>query len=186
MRLAVLLHCARWGLLAGLVACSASADKADLFPLGAGHRWDYTLSLRYEADDQPATQEPLRVSSTGSDRFQAQTAWVRKSHTGMAYWLRSDASGVYRVASQGPLDPEPLPDEPVRYVLRQPFVVGTTWDARTVPYVLRRRNEFPSELRHLKSYQSIPMHYRIAALAQAVQVPAGRFQNCLRVDGVAE
>jgi hypothetical protein len=62
--------------------------------------------------------------------------------------------------------------------------VGTAWRATTLPYVLARKNEVPHALRHV--VKPIPMDYRIAALGETVQTPAGRFDGCVRVDGRAE
>ena len=71
-------------------------------------------------------------------------------------------------------------------MLRAPYQVGTTWTAPTTPYVLQRTNEAPRELRHLLRYKAIPMTYRIEAIDQELQTPAGDFKGCVRVLGVAD
>ena len=38
------------------------------------------------------------------------------------------------------MEVDPKGDIPPRYVLRQPYVVGTQWEASTVAYILQRRN----------------------------------------------
>ena len=98
--------------------------------------------------------------------------------------MRSDATGIYRIASRNPLEREPQLDAPRRYVLQKPYAVGTEWEAPTTAYVLARKNEVPREVRYV--HKSFPMHYRIEALAEKVQTPAGKFEGCLRVAGRAE
>ena len=108
----------------------------------------------------------------------------RHSDNGVDYWLRSDDSGIYRVASKNPLENDPKADNPPRYVLRKPFAVGTQWEASTVAYILQRRNEVPKEIRYTQ--KPVMMSYRIDALAQKVETDAGKFEGCIRVAGEAK
>jgi hypothetical protein len=75
-------------------------------------------------------------------------------------------------------------DPAPRYVLRQPIAVGTQWQAPTTAYLLRRRQEFPPEIRH--THPPVPMAYTIEALGQGVDTPAGHFDGCVRVEGRAQ
>ena len=68
-------------------------------------------------------------------------------------------------------------------MLKQPLSVGTSWQADTAPYLLERAQQFPPEIRH--SHPAVPMVYRIEATDEAVDTGAGRFEHCLRVQGVA-
>ena len=178
---------------AGALACVAvlaagcgPAAQEPLFPLEEGRRWQYALAIAYDDGAADMVSERLEWRARGAADFGGAPAFKRTSDSGMAYWLRSDATGVYRIAAQGPLDPAPRPDAAARYVLKKPFAVGTEWQADTTAYVLRRRNEFPPELRHLARYRSLPIKYRIAQLDAQVETPAGRFERCLRVDGTGE
>ncbi len=101
----------------------------------------------------------------------------------MDYWLRSDDTGIYRVASKSDLDAEPKPDAQRRYVLKTPLAAGSTWQATTTAYLLKRRNEFPREIKH--THPSITMNYTIEAAGEKVQTRAGAWGNCLRVKGTA-
>lgn len=157
------------------------AEPTSLFPLAAGHRWVY--SVRSEFAGQPPERETLTLEATGRDDLDDLATWRRRSTSGVDYWLRSDASGIYRVASKSDLDAEPLRDAQRRYVLKAPIAVGTQWQASTVPYLLRRRQEFPRELRH--SHKALVMTYVIEALGQRLETPAGAFEACVRVRGVA-
>lgn len=174
-------------LLAGLAMAGCDAPRGDaLFPLAKGHRWHYRVTTAYEDPELQPQEERLTLESQGAESIGGATAWRRLSATGMAYWLRSDDTGIFRVASRGPLDAAPRLDSPVRYVLKAPYVAGTTWEATTTPYVLQRRNEFPHELRHLARYRTLDMKYRIEQVDQAVRTPAGSFSGCVVVHGVAE
>lgn len=166
-----------------LASCAPAPSEDQLFPLAEGRRWTYLVSTAI--DDQEAPQrETLRLSNRGAARIDGAVAWRRRSDEGIEYWLRSDATGIYRIASRNPLDREAVPDPLRRYVLRKPYAVGTEWEAPTVAFVFAHKNEVPRTLRH--SYKPFPMTYRIDAIDDKVQTPAGQFDGCLRVSGRAE
>ena len=166
---------------ASLGGCSAPPAEHSLFPLEAGHRWTY--GVRSEFENQLVEVDTLTLSTLGSQSLDGRSAWRRRSDSGVDYWLRSDASGIYRVASKSDLDAEPKLDPQPRYVLKMPLALGTRWQAGTTPYLLRRRQEFPRELRH--AHPDVPMTYTIDALAQPVDTAAAHFDGCVRVRGEA-
>ena len=164
----------------GLAACGAPRDDS-LFPLAKGHRWTYDITTEWE--NNLVEHEPRVLETLGDETLESGRAWRRRSDSGVDYWLRSDAGGIYRVASKSELDEAPLPDKEPRYVLKAPFTVGTSWRSTTTAYLLQRRQEFPREIRH--SHPAVPMNYTIEALGEPVATRAGRFENCLRVRGIA-
>ncbi len=128
--------------------------------------------------------EPRIITTEGEDQLPAGgSAWRRRSADGVDWWLRVDDGGVYRVATKSDLDDEPRADAQRRYVLKAPIAVGTAWQATTTAYLLRRRQEFPPEIRH--SHPAVVMTYTIEALDDKVSVQAGAFERCVRVGGSA-
>jgi hypothetical protein len=167
-----------------LTACERAPAPDALFPLAAGHEWTYRVTTRLGED--ASDRETLTLRSLGEEVVPALgdiSAWHRRSDSGLDYWLKSDATGIYRIASKSDLDPEPKPDKPHRYVLKAPYVIGTQWQAPTTAYLLMRRNEFPRELRH--THPSIPMAYVIDSVNESLDTPAGHFDRCVRVKGTA-
>jgi hypothetical protein len=168
-------------LAALLAACPATPPGQSPFPLEAGRRWVY--DIKTEWDNHTVEHETRVLRTLGEEALEDGRAFRRRSDSGVDYWLRADASGIYRVASKSELDAQPQPDRPHRYVLKAPLAVGTVWQASTTAYLLQRRQEFPREIRH--SHPSTPMHYVIESVAEPVLARAGRFDGCLRVKGVA-
>lgn len=167
-----------------LAACGAAPPGADLFPLESGRSWTYDVRTEVEGGNV-VLHETLVMSSHGRESVDGLdgAAWRRRSDSGVDYWLRRDDTGIYRVGSKSDLDAEAKPDDPRRYVLKTPIAVGTTWRSDTTAYLLRRRADFPPEIRH--THPRIPMNYAIAALGETVSTRAGRFEGCVRVDGEA-
>jgi hypothetical protein len=184
MRCCSSLRRAAAALPAVLVACHAPAPGDEYFPLAAGHRWQY--DQRIERENLVVEHDTVELVTAGRETvagLDGGPAWRRRSASGVDYWLRSDASGIYRVATKSDVDAEARPDPVRRYVLKRPLSVGTTWQAATTAYLLRRRQEFPREIRH--SHPQVPMHYVIEALGERLSTRAGRFEDCLRVRGDA-
>ena len=180
IRTRTLLPCALAAALLALAGCGR-APATGFFPLEAGHRWTYDVKTEHE--NNTVNHETLTLLTLGSDSIEGGSAWRRRSESGVDYWLRADASGIYRVASKSDLDADPRPDPAPRYVLKMPLVVGTTWAAPTTAYLLQRRQEFPREIRH--SHAPVSMVYTIEALGEQLDTQAGRFERCLRVRGEA-
>ena len=168
-----------------LAACSGggAGEAARYFPLEQGRQWTYRVTTVFDDAAQTTVRETLRIDDRGSDPIDGNPAWRRRSDAGIDYWLRADASGIYRIASKSPLQPAPVADPESRYVLKLPLAVGTTWAAPTTAYVLHRTNEVPKEIR--RTHKPFPMTYRLEALGETVSVPAGTFADCLRVSGLA-
>jgi len=172
-------------LLVALMGCSRTTDAGNeaWFPLAAGHRWNYTVTTVSGGDAPERERLTLRNQGRETLVLDDQPAWVRRSESGITYWLRSDDAGIRRVASKSDMQTEPVADSAGRFVLKAPFVVGTQWQASTTTYLLMRTHEYPRELKH--SHPSIPMTYTIEAVADEVRVGAGTFSPCLRVHGSA-
>ena len=161
-----------------LGACSSDAGPV-LFPLAPGLSWTYRVTTTLE--NNTGTRESLTLRTLARDTLDGQRTFRRRSDSGVDYWLRVDASGIYRVASKSDVDVEPIRDPAPRYVLRMPISVGTQWQASSTAYLLQKRQDFPREIRH--AYPDVPMTYTIEATGESVATPAGRFDTCVRVRG---
>ncbi len=172
-------------LLCGLIAaCGQGPGGAsdDYFPLQEGRNWTYRTATTL--DDHPATIEMLTIRNRAAETMGDAPAVRRHTSTGTDYWLRSDKTGVTRIASRNPLDRFAQADEPVRYVLQRPYQVGTQWQVLTTAYMLQRRSEVPKEIR--RTHKPFPMVYTIEALDDKVETRAGNFERCLRLGGSAK
>jgi hypothetical protein len=167
--------------LLGATSCTKAPAPDDYFPLDKGRRWEYRQTTYL--DDHPPAVETIRIVSRGAENMGGDPAVRRHVDSGIDYWLRSDKSGIYRIAIKTPLDRHAMADDPHRYVLMRPYAVGTKWEAPTTAYVLQRRSEVPKEIR--RTHKPFAMVYSIQALDATVETPAGRFERCLLVAGRA-
>ncbi|MGH1359954.1 MAG: hypothetical protein ACRBC3_14410 [Burkholderiaceae bacterium] len=167
--------------LALVAGCEQAAQGDELFPLSSGRHWTYRATTDYQGQS-PYTHE-MTIRALGSDTINNQTAWRRYSDTGTEYWIRSDESGIYRVASKHALDTKVTVEKKQRFVLKKPVAVDTAWTASTTSYLLERHNQLPKRIS--AKYPSFPMNYRITATDAVVSTPAGEFTQCVQVEGKA-
>lgn len=174
----------RFALLAGaactLLACSGEGQGPVWFPLRTGDVQRY--AVRY-SEDAGQADEVWVLRTQGAMVWEGETLVPRHHSAGVAFLLKADAQGVRRLAHQTDLDREPLPDEKPQWVLKAPYTVGTEWSTVTVPYLLRRKNEYPRELKHS---HKVPMNWRIESDTDTVTLASGeKLAPCLRVRGEA-
>jgi hypothetical protein len=166
-----------------LQSCAPAIDADDptggFFPMTVGTVWQYKLESDMNDD---LLHERIEIVVDRQIDFDAWPTWVRRSSTGIEYYLRRDAQGVRRVATRTDVQEQAVLDAKPRHVLKLPLQVGQTWEAITVPYLLRRPNEYPRDL--TQTHQAT-MVYRIESINASVEVPQGSHQACVLVRGEA-
>ncbi|WP_291555695.1 hypothetical protein [Comamonas sp. SCN 65-56] len=152
-------------------------DAESYFPLHLGARWTYALRTDMA---KPPVEATLELSVVRKETLEGEPVTVRRSASGVEYYVRENASGLERVASRTDLEELPLRDETPIRILPARLQPGVEWIGSTAPVVLQRTLEFPHELKY--EYRA-HMVYRIAAIDETLEVPAGRFSPCVRVEG---
>lgn len=177
------------GACAWLAGCQPKPE-ATWFPLTPGHTQTY--EVRYETTgsaDADADAQTERTPERWIQTVREPRTWnntevhVRHHSAGVEFLFERSEAGIRRVALRADIDAEPTEDDPPRWVLKAPYAVGTEWTTNSVPYLLRRKNEYPYELVHT---HRVLMNWRIEAVDEAVTTPAGTFSPCLRVVGLGQ
>ena len=170
--------------LAGVLTGCGHAESDQWLPLTTGLAQTYrVIETTGDGDEGAPTEATWRIESMGATRLNDEQVWTRRHSEGVTFYLKRDEQGTRRVAQRTDIDEAPTPDAEPRWVLKAPFVVGTEWVTPTVPYLLKRRNEHPRELKH--THKAL-MTWRIEAIDDEVTTPQGTHKPCLRVVGVAE
>lgn len=169
--------CALWLVLLG--GCRSEPPAADYFPLDAGLRWTYR-----EIIDNPLGRRSreLQIRSLGPQSLGGQRLHVRLSSDGTRYFHAVDAGGIHRHAVQTLADSAPRFDPAPRTVLPLPPVLDAEWSLATRPYALERAEPFRERFSRDAS-KTLELRLRVAATDDRVEVPGGRFEHCLRIEG---
>lgn len=166
-----------------LAGCSASPEPV-WFPLNTGSSWEYAVTTDTDGVVKRDTQT---VRVIGSGQFKGKPTFTRrselKSNVGVEYLLQVSGDAITRIAQRTDLQDIPVADETPRTVMKLPLQLGGTWMATTVAYAVLRKTEFPRELKFGKILQMV---YTVEAMDEKVDVPAGVFEHCARVEGRAD
>ncbi len=165
-----------YGILALLLTgCSEKPQGNPYFPLQKGLSWTYKVTTKYP--DQ-ILQDSITITNIGRQSFGKNSYFVRRTNTGIDYYLNHDEQGVYREGLRTVVETKPRLDREKRFVLKTPLEIGTEWREISRPVLLLR--VYPYRERAGKSAQ-VPMTYRIESITATVTVPAGTFDNCIKV-----
>lgn len=159
-------------------ACSGPPTPA-YFPLNPGLRWEYEVHEHNRLVDQ-VTRISLRTLDPVTRDQQSYSR--RLASDGNEYWLLASGTAVQRAGLRTAIDFEPRLDAAPRMVMQLPPAAGQWWEVETRPYILERAEPFRERFSRDES-KRINLRMEVAALDEVVEVPAGKFEHCLRLEG---
>ena len=149
----------------------------DYFPLVKGHSWQYrTTTLR----GGERTDGRYEVHNLGEVERDFERYHARMNSHGTEYFFQQDDSGVYRLGVQTIVSDKIKPDARKRYVLKTPHRKDDYWFSDSHAFVIERTQPIRENFWNSHAFE---MEYQITALDETVQVPAGIFEHCIRVQG---
>ena len=163
-------------LLAALFLAGACAEpeplRVDYFPTLPGYQWEYDISRKTPIPLEPVLQKSIVLNLKAETRAGVRRYPKRYANGGKRFFIKS-AAGVWHdgAGENGRVQLIAYPPEP-----------GTEWSAPSRLYLF----DLPKKLdegRKLIS-RDLTLDYAIASRAETVDVPAGRFTGCLRIDAV--
>lgn len=167
-----------------LAGCEKPANDNPLFPLAQGMSWTYRIEISYDAPEPYVDKSTITMTNLGRVDLNGEETWRRRSDYGNDYWLKIDDKGVHRIASRTPNDKVAVLDRAPRTVLPAKLSKEEKWTTTTVPYFLKRRNEWPQEFKHVDRFRDLTMTYAVEATDQKVSTPAGDYAGCVLIKGV--
>ena len=159
-----------------LGACSNKPEGHSYFPLQKGLEWKYSFKTVYNDE---SSEKELLISNIGKESIDGKDIYIRRTDSGIDYHLDVDNEGIFRKGLRTLVELKPREDKEKRFVLKFPVETGSNWRVTSEPMVLL--NVFPFRQRTSGVY--FPMSFRIESTNETVTVPAGTFDNCLKVIG---
>lgn len=166
-------------LLAAVLCACDSVPTPEYFPLKPGLRWEYALHEKNRLVDQVSL---LKLRNLAPVQRENQHYARRIASDGNEYWLSQSDTAVQRVGLRTAIDFEPRMDAAPRMVMPLPPAVSQAWSVETRPYILERAEPFRERFSQDES-KRIELRMIVAALDDVVEVPAGKFEHCLRIEG---
>ena len=165
-------------LICALAACGAPSSP-EYFPLESGLRWEYRVHEKNRLVDKV---ERLSLRNRAVVEREGQNYVRRLASDGNEYWLTINDGSLQRAGLRTAIDFAPRMDTHPRTVLQLPPAAGQAWEVETRPYILERAEPFRERFSQDDS-KRIVLRMQVAAFDDVVEVPAGKFERCLRLEG---
>lgn len=172
-------------LLLLLVGCSESSDPENYFPLEKGISWEYRVTLERGEETQ---RSEFSITNLGAVELQGEwqdiPVFLRRTSDGTDFYIRQDDAGTERIAKRTVVELKPRFDvEPRKVLPGNPDIeTGRNWITETRSYVIR---SVPAYALSDPAIKPLAMNYEITAVNEQIEVPAGVFKSCVKVEGEA-
>lgn len=168
-----------------LAGCSADIPDTDYFPLQKGVVWEYQVNELFGSRE---SQREFSIENLGETQFKEGEVFsedlisVRHTSDGTDYYILKDDTGVYRAARRTLIEYKPRFEKSLVRILpnNKDLEVGRSWTVPTKPYALHATASFavPDPRK-----RDINLQFEIKSVTDTVEVPAGTFERCIRVEG---
>ncbi len=157
-------------LLIGLFLSGCTSPDTSWFPLSEGYWWQYSAIRSIKGEDHI---QKLILASLPSVTVEGKTLFPRKRADGQLEYYEKSDSGVYRINLDDGARDFLLPDSP------QP---GMKWKGKSKILFLEVTGAFEATYNE-RIKEEINMEYEVVSVNEVIKVPAGSFENCVRVRG---
>ncbi|MEM0909547.1 MAG: hypothetical protein AAGJ37_01150 [Pseudomonadota bacterium] len=168
-----------------LTGCSKRISENDYFPLQDGLRWEYQVYEEHTNDKEVKVYTVENIGSTAFDgKYFEMPITVRRTGSGTDYFILSAEDGLFRIAQKTIVQADPTMDEPERKILPKNDEIseGQSWFVESKTYTLSGApNDSVPDTEDIR----FEMEYEVTSMNETVEVPAGQFENCIKVEGFA-
>ena len=161
-------------LLVSLIGCSKKGNS--YCPLDEGKTWTYQVSISgFLIGNKTINATITNLSNREINGKETVPQKLDINNQTYFTFISEDSKGSYELGSQGPGMVEPEVRSKPNYFIKYPFKVGTEWEYETNTSLLNEKINV-----NLKS--------RLESTNETVTVPAGTFNDCLKIKstGVAK
>ena len=162
-----------------LLAACGGEPRPEYFPLNPGFEWEYRVHEKNRVTDQVRSLTLRNRPARNRDGVRYSR---RLASDGNEYWLSIDEGKLRRHHYRTAIDFEPHADKSPRMVMPLPPQLGLWWEIDTRPYILERVAPFRERF-FLDDSKQINLRMEIKSMEDVVEVPAGTFKNCMRIEG---
>lgn len=180
--------------LAGLLmassmsACQQQSRQHPYFPLGNGASYHYQSSYKVNLS---TSNQRMIVTNSAPYKLDGKTLYPQTFHNGRALYYELSDQGIVQIASSEiSQHGEITPHENPLTLLKYPLKVETRWSQVSQPFFLQQKvreiNAGQASLSGELVINPLIMEYEITAVDETITVPAGRFENCIKVSGLGQ
>jgi DUF3108-like len=156
------------------LGCSKHDDS--YFPLDKGYKWQYDVALLTR---DGLSNQKYFLSNLGEGKLNGESVYLRKSFDGSILYYSDTNEGIYYLGSIDTQSLHPEYKEEKQLIFPEQLSIGTEWEETTITKLLKKTG--PPQKTVFKIIARVPLEVEIKSLTETVTVPAGRFENCIKI-----
>lgn len=165
---------------------SCKSDIETYFPLGEKRMWSYRVDIIPEIEKKII----FKKISSGLEKQKIQLleneediyAYPIQRENQSIYFYSYSKKGIKRLGYQEASGDKFIFDKKDRFVIKYPLEKGNSWNSISKTYLTLRRYPYFD----YKAITDFNILHEIVSTSDVVQVPAGKFKNCLKINGFGE
>lgn len=159
-----------------LLCLSCSKGDVSYFPLNKGYKWQYDVSL--VTRDGLLNQKYI-LNNLGIGELEGAPVYLRQSLDGTTLYYSNSAEGIYYLGSVNDRSLVPEFKEDKQLVLPVSHPLNAEWQQATVTRLLKKTG--PPQKTVFEIFAKVLLDTKIESLDEIINVPAGRFENCMKI-----
>lgn len=156
--------------------------EKDFFPLKSGKYWNYDVEILPNIEDKVFYKKNSfslpKVSLKLNDKILNNIYPILREDNSIYYYSKN-VNGVYREAIQFNNNSSIISESKRKLVLKYPIKVGNKWSSQSKTFLILRRYPYFD----YRATTDFKINYEIKSVNETIKVPAGKFNNCIRLEG---
>ena len=159
-----------------IIFSGCSKKELSYFPLSNGYKWRYDVLL--ETRDGIQKQKYI-LNNTGEGELNGTPVYLRESLDGTVLYYLDSNEGIYYLGSRNNKKIKSEFNNDKKLVIPQVYMVNKKWKQSTVTKLLKKTG--PPQKTVFEIFAKVELEGKIETLDAMVIVPAGRFENCMKI-----
>lgn len=157
--------------------CTSCADNNDsYFPLTKGLKWQYDVAL---ITRDGLSNQKYMFNSLGEGKLNGEPVFLRESVDGTVSYYSNTGGGTHYLGHKDSQSLNPGFNEYKHTILPDAISVDRKWEEETITRLLQKTG--PPQKTLFRIITKVPLEVKVESLNETVIVPAGKFENCLKI-----
>lgn len=156
------------------ISCTENNDS--YFPLTKGLKWQYDVTL---ITRDGLSNQKYMFNNLGEGELNGESVFLRESVEGTVSYYSNTENGIHYLGHKDSQSLNPGFNEYKQTILPDDISIDTKWEEETVTKLLQKTG--PPQKTVFKIIAKVPLEATVESLSETVVVPAGKFENCLKI-----
>ena len=162
--------------LLSLLCAACTSKQQSYFPLNKGYKWRYDVAL---ITRDGLDKQQYIINNIGMGKLNGELVYLRESLGGEILYYSNTTEGIYYLGNKDSFTFNAEFEENRQLVIPEPIIVDDIWEQTTLTKLLKKTG--PPQKTEFKIIAKVPTQAKIESINETITVPAGQFENCLKL-----